>query len=92
MTITVTLYGRPREVVGEKTIEWEPTPATVTELFEALVDDHSDLEGALFDADGSLQPSINVLKNGSNVGSLDDGESEIEDGDEVTVMMAIHGG
>lgn len=79
-----------REAVGEKTIEREyPDDATVGDVLASLVEEYPDLE--VFE-DGELRPHLSVLVNGRDVTHLDGLETDLEDGDTLSVFPPVAGG
>jgi len=46
----------------------------------------------VFNQSGQLRPDVNVLKNGRNVRFLDGVETEVEEGDVISVFPLVHGG
>lgn len=92
MELELRYFATVREAVGERTAvrEFDPEP-TVRDVLAALETDHPELEGTLL-ADGSIARSITVLRNGTNVTHFDGGETELADGDTLSITPPVTGG
>ncbi|MEM1588572.1 MAG: ThiF family adenylyltransferase [Candidatus Bathyarchaeia archaeon] len=76
---------------GERNIE--VSALNLNEAFEKLEERFGlTFKQALFNQDGSLKRTINVLLNGRNVRSLNFQEVKLNDGDEVVVIPIVGGG
>ncbi|WP_129112870.1 ubiquitin-like small modifier protein 1 [Halegenticoccus tardaugens] len=92
MKLTLRFFATFREAVGSKTIEREyEDGATVGEVLAALEGEFDGLEGNLL-ANGDLKPQINVLKNGREVLHIDGIETDVGDGDTLSVFPPVAGG
>jgi len=60
----VTVYGPLRSATGEKTVTLEFDGGTVGDALAAFVAAYPRAETQLYDADGSLRPSVRVLFDG----------------------------
>lgn len=66
---------------------------TVGDALEALLADRPALADRVLDEDGELRSQINVLRNGADVASQEDGlETELEAGDELALFPPVSGG
>lgn len=91
MKLTLRFFANFRETVGQKTIDREyDGVSTVGEMIQALSEEYPDMD--LFEADGSLREFITVLKDGKDVTHIDGLETELEDGDTVSVFPPVAGG
>ena len=82
-----------REAVGRKTLERSfAADATVGDVLTALEEEYPELAGELLDEDGELRPQLSVLKNGREVVHIDGLETELADGDRVSVFPPVAGG
>ncbi|WP_370323963.1 ubiquitin-like small modifier protein 1 [Euzebya sp.] len=66
--------------------------ATIAELLEDLSTRHADLTDAITADDGSLAGFINVYLNDEDVRYLDGVDTELRDGDELSLLPAVAGG
>ncbi|MDD6488852.1 MAG: molybdopterin-synthase adenylyltransferase MoeB [Clostridia bacterium] len=64
----------------------------VSEVIQALSDEYPDTKKALFDSEGNLRDFVNVFVGSENIKNLDGFDTELKDGDEVTLIPAIAGG
>lgn len=93
MQVSITLYGPPRDAVGEKTVVCDVEPGTtVSEAFDALFDAHPGLESSLFASDGSVASGLNVTVNGESIERREGVDTELAAGDELRVAPALEGG
>ncbi|WIV67154.1 ubiquitin-like small modifier protein 1 [Natrialbaceae archaeon AArc-T1-2] len=66
---------------------------TVGDALDALLEDRPALADRVLDDDGELRSQINVLRNGADVGSQEDGlETELDAGDELALFPPVSGG
>ena len=92
MELELRFFATFREAVGRKTITRElPDDATVGDVLAELEADYDGLAGNLLD-DGGLAPQINVLKNGREVLHIDGVDTDLADGDVLSVFPPVAGG
>ncbi|WP_263018040.1 ubiquitin-like small modifier protein 1 [Natronobiforma cellulositropha] len=92
MDVTLRFFATFRDAVGQKEVGREVDPGTtVGELLSALEREYDGLEGELL-ADGEIRSQLNVLANGRGVQYGDGVETELEDGDTVSVFPPVAGG
>jgi MoaD family protein len=90
VSITVKIPAQLRAVTdGEGEIEVEG--ATVGEALDAVFDQHDDLRERITE-DGGLRRFVNVYVSGEDIRFRDGLETELSDGDEVTILPAVAGG
>jgi MoaD family protein len=90
MAITLKIPAQLRVVTdGEGEIEVEG--ATVGEALEAAFGRHEDLRERITE-DGDLRRFVNVYVAGEDIRFRDGLETEVSDGDEVTILPAVAGG
>jgi molybdopterin synthase sulfur carrier subunit len=90
MAITVKIPAQLRAVTeGEPEIEVEGE--TVGEALDAVFDSHQDLRERITE-DGTLRRFVNVYVSGEDIRFKDGLETELADGDEVTILPAVAGG
>ncbi len=78
------------EVGGERQVEADG--GTVRELLEDLDRRHPGIGGQLLDQSGSLHRFVNVYVNDEDVRFLGALDTQLSDGDSVTVLPAVAGG
>lgn len=66
--------------------------ATVGEVFEHLIDRHPGLAGNLLGDDGSLHKFVNVYRNDDDIRYLEQLDTAVSDGDEISILPAVAGG
>ena len=74
---------------GEATAQVEG--ATVGEVLDALYERYGELRERIAE-DGGLRRFVNVYVGGEDIRFLDGLQTEVEDGDEVTILPAVAGG
>jgi molybdopterin synthase sulfur carrier subunit len=90
MTVTVKIPAQLRAVTeGEDEIEVEGS--TVGEALDAVFDQHDDLRERITE-DGGLRRFVNVYVSGEDIRFREGLETELADGDEVTILPAVAGG
>ena len=90
MAITVKIPAQLRAVTeGEGEVEVEGE--TVGEALDAVFDSHQDLRERITE-DGTLRRFVNVYVSGEDIRFKDGLETELADGDEVTILPAVAGG
>jgi sulfur-carrier protein len=75
---------------GEPSVSVEG--ATIGEVFEALGVRYPGLRGHVLSDDGQLHKFVNVYVNDEDVRYLDQLDTKLSDGDEVTILPAVAGG
>ncbi len=65
---------------------------TVGEALTNLTEAHPDLEPKLFDDDGDVRRFVNIFANDEDIRFQESLETELEDGDQVSLVPAIAGG
>ncbi|WP_266081933.1 ubiquitin-like small modifier protein 1 [Haladaptatus caseinilyticus] len=92
MHVRCHFFGPLREVVGEKTVEYNVTPETTVEsLLTTIATDHPGLEKLLFE-DEEIRDSMTITRNGTHVTYQDGPDTELEANDEIRVTPSIQGG
>jgi sulfur-carrier protein len=90
MMVTVKIPAQLRAVTdGASEIEVEG--ATVGEALAAVFDRHDDLRERITE-DGSLRRFVNVYVSGEDIRFRDGLETQLGEGDEVTILPAVAGG
>ena len=90
MSVVVKIPAQLRAVTdGEGEVEVEGS--TVGEALDAVFDQHDALRERITE-DGGLRRFVNVYVSGEDIRFRDGLETEISDGDEVTILPAVAGG
>ena len=90
MSVTVKIPAQLRGVtdgVGEIEVDG----ATVGEALDAVFNQHDDLRERITE-DGGLRRFVNVYVSGEDIRFQDGLDTQLEDGDEVTILPAVAGG
>jgi sulfur-carrier protein len=90
MAVTVKIPTQLRPVTGGES-ETEAAGATVGEVLDDLFDRYGDLRDRICE-DGTLRRFVNVYVGGEDIRYLSGLETEVSDGDEVTILPAVAGG
>ena len=88
------LFADLAEHAGDRHVAVDVGPeATVGDALDALLDDRPALRERVLDENDDLQPQINVLRNGKEVHSQEDGlQTTLEAGDELALFPPVSGG
>ena len=90
MSVTVKIPAQLRGVTdGEGEIQVDGT--TVGEALDAVFSQHDDLRERITE-DGGLRRFVNVYVSGEDIRFRDGLDTELQDGDEVTILPAVAGG
>ncbi|WP_336135480.1 ubiquitin-like small modifier protein 1 [Natronomonas amylolytica] len=93
MELELRFFATFRAAVGQKTVDWEADDdATIGDVLLSIEEEYPELVGELLDEDGDIQPQLTVLKNGREVVHLGGTETELDDGDRVSVFPPVAGG
>jgi len=92
MEIELRTFANFRDAIGQKTVRREYDTSTVRaeEVLRPLEEEYPELE--LFEKEGTLQEFITVLKNGREITYIDGLDTELEDGDTLSVFPPVAGG
>ena len=89
MDVELRFFATFREAVGQKTLGCEfPDDATVGDVLDELVAEY-DLD--VYE-DGDIRSQVSVMKNGKDVYHLDGSDTELLDGDTLSVFPPVAGG
>ncbi len=90
----VNFYATFREIVGQKTIDFDiPPGSTIGFLVQQIISQFPDLRPALVNADGQLLRHVHVFVNGRDVAYLDhEMDTVLAEDDVVGVFPAVGGG
>jgi len=90
MPITVKIPTQLRAATGGQA-EVEVSGETVGEALDAVFDAHTELRERITE-DGTLRRFVNVYVSGEDIRFQQGLETEINEGDEVTILPAVAGG
>jgi MoaD family protein len=90
VTVLVKIPTQLRAATGGEA-EASVEGATVGEVLDSLYELHEELRDRIAQ-DGSLRRFVNVYVSGEDIRFLDGLETEVDDGDEVTILPAVAGG
>lgn len=66
--------------------------STVSQVIDNLEASHGGIKEKLVDDDGSIRRFVNIYVNDEDIRFLDGGDTEVKEGDGVTIVPAIAGG
>jgi sulfur-carrier protein len=90
MAVTVKIPTQLRSVTGGEA-EAEVGGDTVGEVLDAVFERYEELRDRICE-DGDLRRFVNVYVGGEDIRFLSGLETEVSDGDEVTILPAVAGG
>ncbi|MFW5903834.1 MAG: ubiquitin-like small modifier protein 1 [Candidatus Saliniplasma sp.] len=91
MSVKIKLFANIAEKAGQRIIEVDAS--NVREAFEILEERFGGLRGELFKEDEkNLRDNITVIKDGRNITYLNGLETELKDGDKLSVFPLVGGG
>ena len=90
MGVLVKIPAQLRAATGGQA-EADASGSTVGEVLDSLFEQFSDLRERICD-DGDLRRFVNVYVGGEDIRFLSGLETEVSDGDEVTILPAVAGG
>jgi molybdopterin synthase sulfur carrier subunit len=91
MAVTVKLPTQLRDAAGGQT-EARAEGATVGEVLESLYGEYGELRERIADGDGGVRRFVNVYLRGEDIRFLDGLDTQVSEGDEVTILPAVAGG
>ena len=90
MSVTVKIPTQLRSATGGES-EADVSGANVGEVLDSLFDEFTDLRERICE-NGDLRRFVNVYVGGEDIRFLSGLDTEVEDGDEVTILPAVAGG
>jgi sulfur-carrier protein len=91
MSITVKIPTQLRSVTNGEAEADVADAGTVGEVLDGLYDRYDGLRDRIAE-DGDLRRFVNVYVGGEDIRFLDGLETQVDDGDEVTILPAVAGG
>ena len=87
-------YATLRKIVGEKYVEFPvPTPCTLQQIIDAVVEAYPDLAEEILDEAGGLDRYIHLFVDGRSSKFLDDGlATEVDGSQSIEFFPAVAGG
>ncbi|WP_017305308.1 MoaD/ThiS family protein [Spirulina subsalsa] len=70
----------------------ETTASNITELIEVLEKDHSGIKDRICDETGKIRRFLNFYVNSEDIRFLENMDTPLSDGDEVSIVPAVAGG
>ena len=90
ITVELRFYAPFKDAVGEKSVVLElPHGATLSDALAQIVDENPDLDGKLLNDAGRIPDGVRALRNAR---AAAEGDTRLEDGDEISFTTPIHGG
>lgn len=91
MAVTVKIPPQLRSATGGNGAP-KADGSTVGEVLSALYAEHSELKERIADDDGTIRRFVNVYIDGEDIRFLQDLDTEVKDGGEITILPAVAGG
>lgn len=91
MTVTIRVPTTLRTLTAGKS-EVEVEPGTVKSVFDALEAQHPGFAERLLDDDGNLRRFVNIFVSDDDVRFMDGLNTEVPDGETVSIVPAVAGG
>lgn len=92
MSISIHIPTPLRKFTNEEAVVSLDGVSTVGEALGQLGASHPELQARLFKEDGSIRRFVNVFANEEDIRFLDQMDTQLEDGDELSIIPAIAGG
>jgi sulfur-carrier protein len=91
MAVTV-LIPTPLQKFTNEQASIDCSANNITELIEALENNYSGIKSRLCDEEGKPRRFLNLYVNSEDIRFLDGVNTELKDGDEVSIVPAVAGG
>lgn len=92
MELDMRFFATYREAVGQKELTRAfDDGVSVGDVLATLEDEYEGLDGQLLE-DGEIRPQLSVLKNGRDVVHMDGADTDLEEGDLLSVFPPVAGG
>lgn len=90
----VNFYATLRQIVGQKTVEFDlPNGTTVLQLVDAVMDEYPRMRPELIDENGDLHGHIHIFVNGRDAPYLENKfETKISPADKIDIFPPVGGG
>ncbi len=70
----------------------EATGETIGEVLSGLCEQYTEFKPRLFKADGTLNRFVNIFVNEEDIRFLEDLQTPVKQGDEISIIQAVAGG
>jgi len=91
MAVTVRIPTPLRKFTGDQA-DVEIDGGTVSEVIDNLEAQHAGIKERMVDGTGAIRRFVNVYVNEEDIRFLDGPDTDVKDGDQVTIVPAIAGG
>ena len=88
----IRFYATLRPLVGGRSVQLEPQPATVAEVLARLVAEHSGLEARILDEAGQVRRFVAVMLNGRDIRHLEGLNTPIPPNSDMDIFPPVAGG
>ena len=95
MKVTLEFIGFPDVVqaAGQKKVSLDIRGGTVGDVVSGLIERYGEkVKGSFYNDDGSFDPNVQIILNEENYVSLDQHDTQVREGDQVTFMLVMAGG
>lgn len=92
MIVQVRSFANFRSILGKDLIVNLENGSTVKDLLDNLSASYQGFRSAIFDESGQVKGYVILMKNRKNIDSLGGLETELSEGDEVTILPPVAGG
>lgn len=94
MKIQIKFIATLRHLLGVKSVDLEiPRPMKLLEVLNLLAEKHEEkFRKAIFDENGKVKSEFLILVNDVEISVLNELNTEISDGDVITLLLTIHEG
>lgn len=93
IALELRFFATFRAAVGQKSIDRAfGTGTTVGDVLAALESEFPELAGDILDESGDIKPQLSVLKNGREVVHIEGTDTDMADGDTLSVFPPVAGG
>lgn len=91
MSLKLTIPTALRQLTGDADVV-EVEPGTIQEIIARLDEDHCGFRNRVCEDDGKLRRFINIYVDGEDIRFLDNLSTQVKDGSELSIILAIAGG
>jgi len=89
--VKVTLFGALAKTAGEKAVEIEAS--TLKDAIDRLIERYGEkFEDKIYDEKGKVRRFVNIYVNGKDIRFLNSLETQLNDGDNISIIPAVGGG